>query len=93
MGGVVTSSRLERLRSLLAQVQHAIRVEEAEERERDAMRRRPPAPPKPETYDQKRQRVHAPAVRAWARANGYELGNRGRVPEHVIDHYLLEAGR
>jgi DNA polymerase-3 subunit epsilon len=27
------------------------------------------------------------AVRAWARANGYEVGDRGRLPAEMIDAY------
>jgi len=27
------------------------------------------------------------AVRAWARANGYEVGDRGRLPATMIDAY------
>jgi alpha-L-fucosidase len=27
------------------------------------------------------------AMRAWARGNGYELANRGRIPFNVIDAY------
>lgn len=93
MAGVVTNSRLERLRSLLHQVQQQIRAEEAEERDRDAHRVRPQHTAiRPAlhiaSYDEKRARVHPAAVRAWAHRNDYELGERGRIPEHIIDAYL-----
>ncbi|MGQ0846534.1 MAG: histone-like nucleoid-structuring protein Lsr2 [Sporichthyaceae bacterium] len=27
------------------------------------------------------------AIREWARANGYDLGERGRIPAHVVEAY------
>jgi hypothetical protein len=27
------------------------------------------------------------AIRAWANANGYELAERGRIPQHIVDAY------
>lgn len=27
-------------------------------------------------------------IRAWAQANGYDVTNKGRVPEHVVSAYL-----
>ncbi|MBW3546534.1 MAG: Lsr2 family protein [Actinobacteria bacterium] len=36
------------------------------------------------TSDRERLR----AIREWARANGYpELGNRGRIPQHIVAEY------
>jgi hypothetical protein len=36
------------------------------------------------TSDRERLR----AIREWARDNGYpELGNRGRIPQHIVDEY------
>jgi DNA polymerase-3 subunit epsilon len=58
-----------------------------------------PAPTKPApTVPQPRQRTSPPAsvtsagvspaaVRAWSRANGYDVGERGRLPAEVFDAY------
>ena len=32
--------------------------------------------------------VDAADVRAWARANGWDIGNRGRLPQGAIDGYM-----
>lgn len=32
--------------------------------------------------------VDKKAARAWLQANGYELGDRGRIPQSMIDDYL-----
>lgn len=32
------------------------------------------------------------AVRAWARQNGYELSDRGRIPAEVVQAYHSKAG-
>lgn len=34
------------------------------------------------------------AIREWARRNGHpELGNRGRIPQQIVDDYNARAGR
>jgi hypothetical protein len=56
---------------------------------------KPPAPaPAPKVSTKPTPRVTAPtadidtkAVRAWARANGYEIGDRGRIHQRIIDAY------
>ncbi len=41
------------------------------------------------TSDRERLR----AIREWARDNGYpELGNRGRIPQHIVDEYEAAHG-
>ncbi len=43
-----------------------------------------PGPARGTTSDRERLR----AIREWARGNGYpELGNRGRIPQHIVDEY------
>lgn len=32
--------------------------------------------------------IENPKVRAWAKANGYEIGRRGRIPREVRRAYL-----
>lgn len=42
------------------------------------------------TPDRERLRT----IREWARENGYpELGNRGRIPQHIVDEYEAAHGR
>jgi hypothetical protein len=38
-------------------------------------------------------REQAAAVREWARRNGYEVSDRGRVAGHIIEQYQANAGR
>lgn len=33
------------------------------------------------------------AIRSWAKENGYELADRGRIPGHVVEAYHAQAGR
>jgi hypothetical protein len=33
------------------------------------------------------RRPDLPVVREWARANGYDIGNRGRIPTEITDAY------
>lgn len=33
------------------------------------------------------QRAHSAAVRRWAHENGYEIGDKGRIPTHVVEAY------
>jgi nucleoid-associated protein Lsr2 len=33
------------------------------------------------------------AIREWARHKGYEVGDRGRVPVHIVESYHATAGR
>lgn len=37
------------------------------------------------TFQQNRQLNQA--IRAWANSNGYELSERGRIPQHIVDAY------
>jgi hypothetical protein len=39
------------------------------------------------------EREQAAAVREWARRNGYEVSDRGRVAGHIIEQYQANAGR
>jgi hypothetical protein len=32
-------------------------------------------------------------VRAWARQNGYPIGDRGRIPQHILDAYAASEER
>lgn len=38
-------------------------------------------------------RAQNQAVRDWAKRNGVELSNRGRIPRSILDQYETEAGR
>ncbi len=40
--------------------------------------------PKPLDYDQE-------AVRQWARANGHQVGDRGRIPSEIVNAYREHA--
>lgn len=33
------------------------------------------------------------AIRTWAQANGFKVGDRGRIPQEAIDAYQAAAGR
>lgn len=33
------------------------------------------------------------AIRDWARAHGYEVNDRGRIPANVVEEYQVSAGR
>jgi len=52
---------------------------------------RPPHPveqPRPEPVPSPSRTTTPPAaIRAWAQANGWEVGNRGRLPAEVVDAY------
>lgn len=39
-----------------------------------------------------REPSNAPAIRAWARENGYDIPAKGRLPAEVIERYLREGG-
>ncbi|HEV2071988.1 MAG TPA: histone-like nucleoid-structuring protein Lsr2, partial [Acidimicrobiales bacterium] len=57
-------------------------------RSRRATPSAPKAVPGP-TSDRERLR----AIREWARENGYpELGNRGRIPQHIVAEYEAAHG-
>lgn len=34
-----------------------------------------------------------PMIRSWARDNGIEIGDRGRIPAKVVEQYYREAGK
>lgn len=44
--------------------------------------------PKPEAIAKPTEKVDIPAVREWAKANGYTIGERGRVHSDIINAYL-----
>lgn len=85
---VYTNTRLERLRQLRDRLNAEISAEEGAEkiraRRRDAETRARAA------GQQIRLNRDAPAdvVRAWARANGIPVGDRGRVPTKLRERYL-----
>ena len=39
------------------------------------------------------RRQHNNAIRAWARQRGYTIGDRGRIPDEIVDAYERDAGR
>lgn len=32
-------------------------------------------------------------IREWARDRGYEIGTKGKIPQHIVDHYWEATGR
>lgn len=36
-------------------------------------------------------KIDGPAIRAWANENGYEIGDRGRIPATIIEAYNERA--
>lgn len=39
-----------------------------------------------------RRNSETPKIRAWAQENGYEVGPRGRIHQHIIDAYHQAVG-
>lgn len=76
---VQEQQRLAKLRSLRIEIDAEIHRLELDLYDRQPLER-PPAPPR-------KRRHNAAVVRAWAIAQGYELGQRGRIPSHVIAHF------
>lgn len=46
-------------------------------------------PPSKRSIDKKREENQA--IRKWANENGYELGDRGRIPDEVRDRWRVES--
>lgn len=44
------------------------------------------------TGDRARRRVSPAAVRQWARDNGYQVGQRGRLSQEIVDAYRVASG-
>ncbi len=79
----LSAENAEELRDALAQyIEHARR---ASGRKRTATRRR--AGGQAPTRSSSAERQQNQAIRAWARKNGYEISDRGRIPSEVADAY------
>lgn len=76
---VQEQQRLARLRSLRLEIDAEIHRLELDLYDRQPLERAPAAP--------RKRRPDAALVRAWAIGQGYELGQRGRIPAHVVAHY------
>ncbi|WP_260502555.1 Lsr2 family protein [Rhodococcus aetherivorans] len=54
-------------------------------------RRDPPAPPAAGTRTRRKTvagtKEQLAAIRAWAKTHGYQVSDRGRIPQHVIDQF------
>lgn len=76
----LSSDNAEELRDALAQyVEHARRSGGRKRVGRPAVK----APGRSATVDREQNQ----AIRAWARKNGYEVSDRGRIPSEVVDAY------
>lgn len=55
------------------------------------------APPaEPDTHEEPAAPAptHSPReIREWARNRGYEVGAKGKIPQHIVDHYWEATGR
>ncbi|WP_020669755.1 histone-like nucleoid-structuring protein Lsr2 [Amycolatopsis nigrescens] len=77
----LSSDNAEELRDALAQyVEHARR---AGGRKRTASRVASKVAARPATVDREQNQ----AIRAWARKNGFQVSDRGRIPSEVVDAY------
>jgi len=38
-------------------------------------------------------REQTQAIRAWARKNGHKIGEKGRIPSHILEAYEAKAGK
>jgi hypothetical protein len=77
----LSSDNAEELRDALAQyVEHARR---AGGRKRAAVRPSAKAAARPATVDREQNQ----AIRAWARKNGFQVSDRGRIPSEVVEAY------
>jgi hypothetical protein len=80
----LSAENAEELRDALAQyIEHARR---AGGRKRTSSRRRGNSPAAP-ARSSSAEREQNQAIRAWARKNGYEISDRGRIPSEVADAY------
>ncbi|EID52404.1 histone-like nucleoid-structuring protein Lsr2 [Saccharomonospora xinjiangensis] len=79
----LSAENAEELRDALAHyIEHARR---AGGRKRTASRRRGSAAAQSRSSSAEREQNQA--IRAWARKNGYEISDRGRIPSEVTDAY------
>lgn len=77
----LSADNAEELRDALAQyVEHARR---AGGRKRPAGRNNAKAAARPASVDREQNQ----AIRAWARKNGFDVSDRGRIPSEVVDAY------
>lgn len=77
----LSGENAEELRDALAQyVEHARREGG---RKRTNVRASTKAPVRPATVDREQNQ----AIRAWARKNGYQVSDRGRIPSEIVDAY------
>lgn len=77
----LSTDNAEELRDALAQyVEHARR---AGGRKRAAVRPAVKVAARPATVDREQNQ----AIRAWARKNGFQVSDRGRIPSEVVDAY------
>ncbi|AXB45646.1 histone-like nucleoid-structuring protein Lsr2 [Amycolatopsis albispora] len=77
----LSADNAEELRDALAQyVEHARR---AGGRKRSGGRPAAKAVARPATVDREQNQ----AIRAWARKNGYQVSDRGRIPSEVVEAY------
>ncbi|PRX50507.1 Lsr2 protein [Prauserella shujinwangii] len=77
----LSAENAEELRDALAQyIEHARR---AGGRKRSSARGNAKAPARSAAVDREQNQ----AIRAWARKNGYEVSDRGRIPSEVVEAY------
>jgi len=77
----LSADNAEELRDALAQfIEHARR---AGGRKRATARATTKAIARPATVDREQNQ----AIRAWARKNGYQVSDRGRIPSEVVEAY------
>lgn len=77
----LSAENAEELRDALAQyVEHARR---AGGRKRPSTRTAAKSPARSAAVDREQNQ----AIRAWARKNGYEVSDRGRIPSEVVEAY------
>ncbi len=46
-----------------------------------------PAPPGRRTRPARGDREQTQAIREWARKNGYKIGDKGRIPAHILEAF------
>ncbi|WP_298177319.1 Lsr2 family protein [Saccharomonospora sp.] len=77
----LSAENAEELRDALAQyVEHARR---SGGRKRPSSRGAAKSPARSATVDREQNQ----AIRAWARKNGYEVSDRGRIPSEIVEAY------
>lgn len=76
--------RLRELKELRARIDHEIHRLELDQGNRGRARKVPRRRAAPQSSDGPR----AADIRAWANANGYQMGTRGRIRQEIRDAYL-----